>query len=273
MNTLQRGFGCGLFALLLSTALPSSNAQQTSGLRLFEWERGVGFESPADPAMKVYLWFYEWNMFEARKAGQHTGGTYHLPRNFEADGRRAGLGPRDLRLEVVARDTSADLSLSVTNQTDHDWPELAGVIPCFNPGPAEIRNRQLAHTNTYFVGPNGLERQIKREIHFFDKLRPSIDRVSPNGQFVFSHKWPTSDTNAKEGLIIRESTDGKWVVGIAWERFLSAQGHNPWECMHLCARVGPLKPNEKRTIRGKVYLFQGTKEDCLRRYRADFGKH
>ena len=272
MNCLKHITGCGLFALLLAIAQSSTDAQQTSSLRLFEWERGVGFESPADPEMKVYLWFYEWNMFEAREEGQHTGGTYHWPRNFEADGRRADLGTEDLRLGVVARDGSADLSLSVTNRTDHDWPELAGIIPCFNPGPPEARNRQLAHTNTYFVGPNGLERLIKREIHFFDKLRPSLERISPDGQFVFSHKWPTSDTNATEGLIIRESTDGKWVAGIAWESFLSAQGHNPWECMHLCARVGPLKRNEKRTIRGKVYLFEGTKEDCLRRYRADFEK-
>ncbi len=62
-------------------------------------------------------------MFEAREAGQHTGGTYHWPRNFEADGRRADLGTEDLRLGVVTRDGSADLSLSVTNRTDHDWPE------------------------------------------------------------------------------------------------------------------------------------------------------
>jgi hypothetical protein len=72
--------------------------------------------------------------------------------------------------------------------------------------------------------------------------------------------------------MIRESLDHKWVTGIAWERFLAAQGHNPWLCMHLSVRVGPLGPGEERKIRGKVYLFKGGKEDCLRYYRADFNK-
>ena len=217
--------------------------------------------------MRVYLWLYEWNMFEARREGQHTGGSYDSPKQLSDDGSRATIGPDDLRLTV---DRSGDLRLKVANQSGHDWPELAGVIPCFNPGPEAERNQQFANTKTYFYGADGLGRMIQREIHFNETLRPLLDRVSPRGEFVFSHKWPTSKRNARGGVIIRESSDGKWVTAIAWDDFLSAQGHNPWECMHLCVRVGPLRQGEERTIRGKVYLFQGTKEDALRRYLADF---
>ncbi|MCP5111462.1 MAG: hypothetical protein GY953_11570 [bacterium] len=246
------------------------NAQQS--LRLFEWERGIGFESPEQSQMRVYLWFYEWNMFEARKPGEHTGGSWEWTKSVSDDGRTATTGPDDLRLKVVATTDSADLSLEITNRSSHDWPELAAVIPCFNPGPEESRNQQFANTNTYFYGPRGLERLQKREIHFADPLRPLLDRMSPDGTFFFSHKWPTSPVNAAGGVIIRESGDGEWVTGIAWEDFLSAQGHNPWQCMHLSVRVGPLKPGERKTLRGKVYLFRGDKEDCLRRYLADFGR-
>ena len=70
--------------------------------------------------------------------------------------------------------------------------------------------------------------------------------------------------------MIRESTDGKWVTGIAWERFVSVQGHNPWQCMHLSINVGPLPRGDERKVRGKIYLFQGSKEDLLSRYREDF---
>jgi len=71
--------------------------------------------------------------------------------------------------------------------------------------------------------------------------------------------------NSTRGLIIRESTDGQWVAGIEWDDFLSCQGHNPWQCMHLCVKVGPLKKGETKTIHGKIHLFKGTKEDCYRR--------
>jgi len=79
-----------------------------------------------------------------------------------------------------------------------------------------------------------------------------------------------SEPNAVGGPIVREATDGKWVCGIAWEDFLSAQGHNPWECMHLSIRIGPLGPGESKTIRGKMYLFEGGKKDLLQRYCEDF---
>ena len=256
--------------LLVCTLLTPGCAQQGEALHLFEWERGVGFASPFDDQMRVYLWFYEWNMFEARQQGQHTGGTYKLPRQVAADGRSAELGPEDLRLRVTAVDDGADLRLTVKNRSMHDWPELAGIIPCFNPGPEEIRNRQLANTSTFFVGPDGLEKLTLRQIHFADKLRHLVDQEAKDGQYVFSHKWPTAEPNATAGLIVRESTDGKWVTGIAWEDFISSQGHNPWECMHLCVRVGPLKQGEERTIRGKIYLFEGDKDDLLARYRTDF---
>jgi hypothetical protein len=38
----------------------------------------------------------------------------------------------------------------------------------------------------------------------------------------------------------------------------------------LAVQVGPLTPGQSRSIRGKIYLFPGTKEDCVARYRKDF---
>ena len=108
------------------------------------------------------------------------------------------------------------------------------------------------------------------EIATLSRLREKVDAQAEDGQFVFSQKWPTSPDNAYQGLIVRESTDGEWVAGIAWERFLSAQGHNPWACMHLCVNVGPLAPGESKTIRGRIYLFPGTRDECYDRFRKDF---
>jgi len=257
-----------------------SEAQQPN-VQLWEWGKGIAVESLQQEGMTVYLWFYEWNMFDARAKGQHTRGSHHWKRTVRPDVKEATIDAGDMRLDVRAVRDGAELTLRITNSTDHDWPQIAGIIPCFNPGappggeakyPKAVLNPEFDNENTWYVGPDGLEKLIGRAIHFNTQLRSQVDAESADGRFVFSHKWPTSPDDAHAGLIVRESTSGKWVTGIAWERFLSAQGHNPWSCMHLCVNVGPLKAGESRTVRGRIYLFPGSREECLDRFRQDFSE-
>jgi hypothetical protein len=246
-------------------------ASTEPNVRLFKWERGIGIESREQPDMAMYLWFYEWHMFDAVRTGQHTSGGYEQFKKQVSETRESATLTSDyMTLKAKAGRDAVDLSLTITNRSDHDWPDIAGIIPCFNPGPQDRRNKEFANTRTYFVGSDGLVKQHQREIHFNHELRSAIDQEADQGKYVFSHKWPTSEVDAVRGLLMRESTNGQWVSGISWEEFLSAQGHNPWQCMHLCIRVGPLNRNESRTLRGRIYLFKGDKEDCYRRYLKDF---
>lgn len=266
----------GLVFLLAASLYPQSTP------RLVEWERGIALQSPEQSDMAMYFWFYEWNMFEAMAPGQHTNGTYRLDRKLDQRGTEAVISSPAIRLTVRAISGGADLVLRITNLTSHDWPEIAGIIPCWNPGrvagtdpskPLPL-NRQFAdpeHNKTFFLSPDGLAALTSRAIHFNQALRAEVDQASDQGKFVFSQKWPTSDVNAKAGVLIRESEDGKWVTGIGWEDFLSVQGHNPWYCMHACIRVGPLKQKQSKTIRGRLYLFRGNKAGCLARFVKDFG--
>lgn len=255
-------------------------------VRLSKWERGIAVTSPKQEDMTVYLWFYEWNMFDAIREGQNTRGTFKNEIYVAEDQSSGSIVSASLgfSLSVRAGADSADLALRITNQSDHDWPELASIIPCFNPGPKQIRNPEFANEATFFFGPEGLQPLVAREIHYNNALRGELDqhahtwtesldpRSKKGDRFVWSARWPDSEVNAHAGLIVRESTSGKWVTGIAWERFLSAQGHNPWECMHLSINIGPLERGQSREIRGKIYLIEGTKEQLLERYYQDFGK-
>jgi hypothetical protein len=290
-----------LAAVPWHSQLPACLAEQpreAATTTLFEWERGIAIESPKQKGMAIFLWFYEWNMFEAVHAGEHTNGTFKLPRRMNAERTQATVGSDDLRLTISCTDDGADLLLNVTNTSDHDWPALAAIIPCLSPGRAgpkldveppgcdstgvngrcahwrdegalPPRNPAFANESTYLLGTDGLARLNRREIHFNHKLRQDIDAAAHDGRFVFSDKWPTAEPDATAGLIVRESIDGKWVTGIGWEDFLSVQAHNPWQCMHLSPRVGPLERNASRRVRGKVYLFEGTKEQCAERYVTD----
>lgn len=258
-----------------------SDSNERNNLKLWEWEKGYAVESTEQEGMKMYFWFYEWNMFDAIQIGEHTNGSFDNNRNLNEDSTSAYISTENLKVEMNVVTNGVELLLTVTNSSQHSWPDIAAIIPCFNPGapphrmknyPLANLNEQFNNTNTYFIGQSGLEKLVKRQIHFNEHLQHSLDKKSPTREFIFSSKWPTADPT-KHGILIRESTDKQWVTGIAWENFLSVQGHNPWQCMHLGILVGPMEPGETKTVRGKIYLFRGLKEDCFERYVEDFEKH
>lgn len=254
--------------------------------RLNEWERGVALEAPDRRGMALYFWFYEWNMFEAISPGQHTQGTFHSARKLNPEGTEAPLGLPGLRLSISAVAGGADLQLQVTNSTGHDWPELARIIPCWNPGRVETArtagtpsffhvplNPQFAdpeYKRTFFLAGDGLAPLASRDIHFNGDLRAVVDCASDHGQFVFSRKWPTSEVDAQAGLLIRGSANAQWVTGIGWEDYLSVHAHNPWNCMHAGVRVGPLARKQTKTVRGKFHLFRGPRAGAWQSSRKTF---
>ena len=254
----------------------------TSRMMLSEWERGIKIESRADQDLFAFLWFYEWHLFDAVQKGEHTHGSSEWEWRVDEDGEIARMNGEWLELEINARENGAELLLEITNDSDHDWPTIAAIIPCLNPGDPRKRSERNSlfldedRLQTYFRSKNGLDLikgEFPREIHFNHKCRSSVmawNKEREDGQFVFDGKWPTSERDAYAGVMIREGRDGRYVMGIAWESFLSAQGHNPWNCMHLSVLVGPLAIGEKKRIRGRIYLFEGSKENCLELFEKEF---
>lgn len=237
-------------------------------LTLSRWACGIKMTAASDASMFTYFWFYEWNLFGAIEDHPHTGGKSDFDWQVAAD--TAAMSSENFAISAAVHDDTVDLTLTVTNTSKHTWPDIAAVIPCFNPGNGDVveQNPRLTdreHVRTWYVGTEGLDRLVEREIHFNHQLRPDIDAVGQDGEYVFSHKWPTAPTNATRGAIIRQSSDDRWVAAIAWDDFISAQGHNPWDCMHLSVRVGPLAPGDSITRRGRIVLFEGTPEEALAR--------
>jgi hypothetical protein len=237
--------------------------------------------------VRYYLLVYEWRLFGAFGAGeyQHALRKRHRTR-VSADESRAVLKSAGFLLHLDAGEEGVELTLTVTNRSRKSWPKLASIVPCMNPGdfrrqaprPGNSCFVDDEHQRTFFCGLKGLELLRGQDIHFNNALGEEVQSLSPNGKFSFSRsrgvwgpqRWETSATLAHAGLMVRESIDGTWVAGVAWEDFLSAQGHNPYRCMHLAVHIGPLAPSESRTIRGKIYLFRGSKVDCYSRFREDF---
>ena len=90
------------------------------------------------------------------------------------------------------------------------------------------------------------------------------------------------------GLIIRESPsrkeapqsywdhvapDAHWdqvASGMYWERTASVSNRHPADCLHAWIDFGPLDAGQSRTLRGKFYFIEGTRDDLLAAWRKDF---
>lgn len=123
---MKSRFAIVALALIVSAVSESPTiAAKPPQTKLWEWGKGIAVESQAQKGMTVYFWFYEWNMFEARKRGEHTGGTHELPRKFSDDGSRAVITAPDMKLSAKAVADGAELELEITNRSKHAWPDIA----------------------------------------------------------------------------------------------------------------------------------------------------
>jgi len=248
-------------------------------INIGEWEQGFEFSPVQFNSKRMYLWFYEWNLFNAVYEGQHTPGYQTPSKMLDREHYQGKLFHPNMNLLADSTKDSVDLLLTITNDTNHDWPQIASIIPCFNPGGLDSCIKVVptlhffddAHERTWFLGKDGVEGLEGHAIHFDEKLREEINEQACEGKFGFSEKWPTSERNASIGLIVRESCDKSWVSGIGWEQFVVVQAHNPWRCMHVSICVGPLKQGQTKEIKGKVYLFPGSKEMCFEKFLGEFG--
>ena len=78
--------------------------------------------------------------------------------------------------------------------------------------------------------------------------------------------------SADNGLVTRTNIDGTWVCGLFWEGTAHVAAHHPADCLHTIVNLGPVPPNSRRAVRGKIYWFQGTREYLLSHWKKDFGK-
>ena len=273
---------CALAAAACTPAEGHEPSNKPGHLLLSRWERGISVHDPVDESMRMYLWFYEWNLFDAFKQGECTQGSYKLYRQVDDNRRGASLESAgladvvdpeerpELKLHMLAQAGEVELTLHATNHTDRDWGRFAAIIPCFSPGHPKVDpNDAFVNEKTYFLGPDGLAPLEGRSIHFNAKHHKALDVNYPQG-FDFSERWPAGEGDATSGLLVRESGDGNWVAGIGWGDFMTVQGHNPWNCMHVGVRVGALKSSATRKVRGRLYLFKGSKEDVVARFLEDF---
>jgi hypothetical protein len=100
--------------------------------------------------------------------------------------------------------------------------------------------------------------------------------------------YENSAGKVDQGLIIRESaprdqapasywrsvapdaTWETWSAGMYWQRAAAISNRHPADCLHVHVDCGPLEAGETRTVMGKFYWIEGTKEDLLDIWQQEF---
>ena len=99
-----------------------------------------------------------------------------------------------------------------------------------------------------------------------------IDDLRTNGQpmpEVGPYKAKMLDP-IDNGLITRVNLSESWVCGIHWQYTSHVTDHHPADCLHAIINIGNIPPYSKKAILGKIYWFEGNKENLNDQYKNDF---
>ncbi len=164
--------------------------------------------------------------------------------------------------------------LRFTGHTNAAWRRAVA----FTPFLSEFDMQAMGH-------PNGTLTCARRDRQWFQFPLPySAYPVQPA-----SLGWPgLTGEPLDSGLILRQTPDRKqapasyfqkvapgaaWdqlVAGMYWERTVFVSNRHPADCIHAWLDVGPLEAGQARTLHGKIYFMEGSRDDLLEHWQRDF---
>jgi len=186
--------------------------------------------------------------------------------------------------------------LLIVKTYEEGLPEYYGVQQCFRMGGETNENwrKEIAHTpafSEYDLWNNQRSKNEKQSLTYIIRknqwealpagdsavgaettLGIAVDHLRANGKLLktvgpYEAKLMNPVDNA---LITRVDKMGKWVCGIHWEKTSHVTNHHPADCIHSIVNIGNIPPYSIRAIRGKIYWFEGSKQELYKKYIQDF---
>lgn len=164
-----------------------------------------------------------------------------------------------LHYRTIITPTHDGLSLRFTvcntgTQTFHN----VDVFPCF--GFPNDRWQDATLQRTFIVTATGLTPLATTDRGTGDACRTHY-RVADRPAKRHFGEWfwgKASGTTAAGGSIIRTRDDGRFSIGIGWERVNEIfQNEDAHHCMHSLGWFDVLEPGQTKTVRGKIVLVDG----------------
>ncbi len=179
------------------------------------------------------------------------------------------------RVEMYPSTEEIEVSFTIINQSEHPFVKgCVGVCVDFRQAPDFYGldlDRGVVHLQDR--GLLSIEKTDRRFSRTSNMLTYYLagqplpeERTAPYG-------WGVSDDQPDAPFIALGSKEKEWVLATAFET-AKTLNYNVWAphhgCMHSNPSFGPVPPQGKVVLRGKIYLFQGRAEEAWRRFQKDF---
>ena len=175
-------------------------------------------------------------------------------------------GLEGFSVELVAANDGIEINLSVTNHGimplgPIDWAFCAISLEC----PC-LRDPQQERTMIF----DGSRLRSFQEISGSSKIR--IYPVIGSAGFIPQDHGhlPVSSTTTPYSLIVVAGHSGRFAAALGFEQSYACFGCTGNMCFHADPHFGVIPPYGRKSLRGKLYLIEGTPEDALGYYRRDF---
>ena len=173
------------------------------------------------------------------------------------------------RLELTPEEDSVKLELRVTNTGTVTLPSFFHINGCLNfINAPDFMDSTGA--STFFRTGKGWQSMVPW------RRRQSLQQGHDPYHILLEGCEDSEDVELLEdvhtvsSLCVRHSRDNQHAIGFAWDSPLRIDiNFNRQHCIHSVPRIGPLSPGEAKTILGKIYFHEGTKDELVHRLEED----
>ncbi len=157
----------------------------------------------------------------------------------------------------------------MSGKTAKNWRRRIAETPVFSEYDlwAELKAKGLPKKSLSFIRRNNKWEEMPAD-EPRNSYRTSLGVKMDTARLTGHRLEPQIDC----GLTTRTNLEGDWVCGLYWQRTTQITNHHPADCLHSFVNIGPLPPNSKRAIRGKIYWMKSSKGDMFNRWQSDWPK-
>jgi hypothetical protein len=164
--------------------------------------------------------------------------------------------------------------LRFTGAQNEAWRQTVAHVPFLS----ELDLQGMGQANTTLTW-------VRREQAWFNLPVEHSVYATPPGRTLLG---AAANGAVQHGLIVRETVEratapdwywqrvapgatwGRIAAGLYWERTAYVSNRHPADCVHAVVDFGPLAAGHSRTVRGKFYYIEGTRDELLERWKKDF---
>ena len=169
----------------------------------------------------------------------------------------------------------------MSGRTNQEWRRRIAETPAFSEFDQWAKEEEAvqALTSLSHVHSEGAWQRIpatRDNVGYRTPLGVKMDLLRTGGDLAAAELAPYNPTVSAQvldtGLAARTDRAAEWVCALYWEGTTHVTDHHPADCLHAVVNLGPIPPQSKRAIRGKIYWTKMSLDTLFDTWRRAFAR-